>query len=73
MRRDEMAHDCVTRVNEKLALHNTKLAEIISLSEKPRELIQVTTTKRNAAARGKPVAMFASYCPFCGAELNPGS
>jgi hypothetical protein len=65
-----MSHDCIKRVNEHLAAHNTELASAISFSNPKAELIQITTTKRDAKLRGKPMNMFASFCPFCGAKLE---
>lgn len=63
-------HDCVKRLNEKLEVHNSRIAQAISFGEKPRELIQVTTVKVNSTKRGKPPVLFASYCPFCGVKLE---
>jgi hypothetical protein len=67
------AHTCVADLNEKLAEHNTRLADTISFSSEPRELIQLTTVKADEKKRGRPVLMYASYCPFCGVKLNNGS
>lgn len=64
-----MAHDCTKRINELLATRNTELASAISFSSPESELIQVATVKKDSKQRGKPVAMFASFCPFCGVQL----
>lgn len=66
-----MNHDCVPRINALLAEHNTQLACAISFSEPTLELILVATVKLDGKARKKPQSMFASFCPFCGVNLNP--
>lgn len=65
-----MSHDCISRINDQLLAHNTRLAAALSFSQPDRELIQITTVKAAPATRGKPVAMFASFCPFCGVSLS---
>ena len=67
------AHDCIAQINALLAEKNTKLVAAFSFSNPSRELIQVSTEKADRNLRGKPVAMFASHCPFCGAKLSTGS
>lgn len=64
-------HTCVDRVNEHLAAKNTKLAEAISFDQPERELIQLSTVKRDAAVRGtRTAAFFATFCPMCGVKLR---
>lgn len=65
-----MTHDCVQRINALLADKNTAIATAISFSDQGRELIQITTCKKDSKVRGKPVLFFASYCPFCGVKLD---
>lgn len=55
---------CIERVNGFLKEHNTKL-ELPMIG--PQQLF-VTTIKIDDKKRGKPRAMFASCCPFCGEE-----
>lgn len=66
-------HDCIATTNALLKPRNTALASAISFSAPTRELIQVTTVKADSSLRGKPVVMFASFCPFCGVKLNVGA
>lgn len=65
-----MSHDCVKTLNEQLAQYNTQVAGAISFSDPSRELIQVVTAKADPRVRGKPRALFASFCPFCGVSLK---
>ncbi len=62
-------HDCVQRVNEKLREHNTQLHTAYSLTDPMRELIHIKTTKLDPTQRGRPLSLFATYCPFCGEKL----
>lgn len=32
--------------------------------------VSISTCKRDSKKRGKPVTVFASYCPFCGEEYK---
>lgn len=65
------SHDCVMRLNEQLAAkHNTRIASGFSFSQPEKEVIFVQTEKADAAKRGKPVTLQASYCPFCGINLR---
>lgn len=66
-------HDCILRIDEQLTAHNTRIAQAIDFSGENRELIQVATVKADASVRKKPVAMFATFCPFCGAKLKGGA
>ena len=65
-----MTHDCVKRINALLADRNTVIATAISMTDFDRELIRIATTKADPSKRGSPASFFASYCPFCGVELN---
>lgn len=66
---DEMKeHNCVHEINEELRAHNSILSQALSLSG--RELIALSTTKLDSKKRGRPINVFASYCPFCGIQLN---
>lgn len=53
---------CVAKINEKLREHNTML--VSTLFGHPRVLID--TCKLREGIRGKPKAVLASFCPFCG-------
>jgi len=53
---------CIAEINEKLAAHNTKIELPMLGLQQP----FVSTTKIDTKKRGKPVMMFASFCPFCG-------
>jgi hypothetical protein len=54
--------DCNKRMNEALKEYNTML--VTNLIGPPHAL--VLTDKIDSKKRGKPMMMFASYCPFCG-------
>lgn len=66
-------HDCIGNINQQLKDHNTRIAEAISLSAEPRELIQIATVKLDSSNRKKPANLFATYCPFCGVKLKGGA
>lgn len=63
-------HDCVDRLNGKLAEFNTRLPFAISFDEPSREMIRVSTVKAKEDVRKKPMALYASFCPFCGVNLR---
>lgn len=66
-------HDCVKRVNDQLREYNTQILTAVSLGDPERELIAIGTIKADHQVRKKPVAMYASYCPFCGVKLKGGA
>lgn len=66
------AHNCVAETNALLAQRNTRLADVIDISGQERELIALETVKADDKVRGRPISMFASFCPFCGVKLNLG-
>lgn len=66
-------HDCVKRVNDQLRAYNTRLSTSISFSQPERELIALETVKADSFVKKKPVAMYASHCPFCGVKLRGAS
>lgn len=65
-----MKHDCIQRINEQLAEHNTRISTALSIPDTTRELIHITTVKKDAGVRKKPMNLFASFCPFCGVSLG---
>jgi hypothetical protein len=65
-----MPHDCVTRINERLKEFNTQLSIAVSISDPQRELIHIKTIKLDPAQRGRPVVLFATFCPMCGTKLG---
>lgn len=56
--------ECLAKVNEELAKHNTRI-EIPWIGP---QVPFVQTIKRDEKKRGKPVRMFATFCPFCGVK-----
>ena len=68
-----MSHDCIKRINEKLAEKNTRIATAFSFTEPERELIYIQTTKVDSSVRGIPVSIFATFFPFCGVKLKVGA
>lgn len=58
--------DCIETVNAKLAEHNAQiLLPMFVLGGGPKRPF-IETTKLDEKKRGKPPAMFATFCPFCG-------
>lgn len=57
---------CKEEVNAHLAQHNTKLMDNI-LNDAD---IFIQTWKLDEKKRGKPVSMFATFCPFCGVKIK---
>jgi len=63
--------DCVETVNEKLKEKklNTKIKVPLLLDSGMNctgVKVQIVTEKENSDVRKKPVAVFSSFCPFCG-------
>lgn len=58
--------DCIERVDAKLAEHNSK----IELPWFGPQLPRLITMKKDAKIRGKPVGIFATFCPFCGVKYQ---
>jgi hypothetical protein len=63
------SHECIAVANELLREHNTQLSMAYSLTNPERELIHVKTVKLDPTQRGRPMTLFATYCPFCGEKL----
>ena len=62
-------HDCVTRVDAQLAAHNTQISTAVNFKTMDLE-IQIATSKLDGNKRGKPMSLYASFCPFCGINLR---
>lgn len=60
-----MSCDCINHVNGLLSEQNTQL--VATIFGEPRKVV-VETVKIDSKKRGRPPAMLASYCPFCGEE-----
>ena len=58
--------DCMDTVNVKLAEHNTK----IELPWFGPQLPRLITMKVDQKKRGKPMGIFATFCPFCGVKYQ---
>ena len=58
-----MACDCIETVNKGLREKNATL--LFTLFGKPNRVV-IETAKIESKVRGKPPAMIASFCPFCG-------
>lgn len=55
--------ECLPTINSKLReTHNTIVSSTLG---RPSRAV-VSTLRFDCKVRGKPVAMIASYCPFCG-------
>ena len=55
---------CIARIDARLAEHNTK----IELPWFGPQLPRIITMKKDEKKRGKPMGVFATYCPFCGTK-----
>lgn len=65
--------DCRTKVNEKLLPYNTKVEPIFSIDPSgPVRMPWPISTVQVEKGRGqkKAMALFASYCPFCGLSCS---
>jgi len=65
-------HACIKAANEKLAARNTcvDVRQTFNFStETEGERLLVATMKVDGKKRGKALAVFATYCPFCGDKL----
>lgn len=63
--------DCMTRVNEKLASRNTRLAVSFCLSSDLSEadaMLMIQTEKLDKGLRTKPTSVIPTFCPFCGVK-----
>lgn len=60
-----MSCDCIKTVDAKLKAHNTRLS--LALCFNPaRERLMIATEVVEKKRGARPVAMFPSFCPFCG-------
>lgn len=64
---------CVDKVNEKLKDYNTILSKTLILNfttGKANTNISIATEKIDVKKRGKAKTVLATYCPFCGINLQ---
>lgn len=59
--------NCMATVDIKLAEHNSK----IELPWFGPQLPRIITMKVDQKKRGKPIGVFATFCPFCGDKYQP--
>ena len=64
---------CIDEVNVRLEEYNTRLVIplVFSISGSPKMVI-VATEKIETKKRGKPMRLYATYCPFCGSPYPKG-
>lgn len=63
--------DCVSKINAMLLEkgHNTRIKTPLTLNpdlSNAGQKLEIVTEKADRNIRKKPVAMFSSFCPFCG-------
>lgn len=60
--------NCIDEVNAKLAEHNAQILLPMFVGGGGPKRPFIETTKLDEKKRGKPPALFATVCPFCGAK-----
>lgn len=65
-----MTHDCIKLVNAQLRATNTVISVAVSIANPERELIHIKTVKLDPTLPGRPLTLFATYCPICGVKLE---
>lgn len=70
------SHDCFTQANEQLAEHNTELDLRMSFNfDEPSKVsgrvrLAIGTVKKDSKKRAPAKTVLASFCPFCGVNLE---
>jgi hypothetical protein len=70
-----MSHDCFDKLDAHLANHNGRLAMGLQITEKMglKARLLIATEKVDKTKRKPVPSVMASFCPFCGVNLEGGA
>ncbi|MFC6444591.1 hypothetical protein [Shinella zoogloeoides] len=69
-----MTCTCVETINQALAARNTRLSQAIIFGPHDHDALMLQTEQlETGRGKAKAVAMFLSYCPFCGRKYGAGA
>lgn len=70
-----MSHECFKKFDDHLAAHNGRLAMGLQVTEKMglNARLLIATEKIDKAKRKPVPSVMATFCPFCGVNLEGGA